>query len=154
MPHNPPVTEPSPTPCPRVRRPTFLNRHPYWCVAMFVTGVLLALRFWPMPHAQTYTGVVLDDATGQPIPGIEVTAKWELADYPMLDGGSNYYVIVSAKTDADGKFVLPRSFHRRALLLNRFEGLSTFDLHSPYITYYNDTPGDYTVIRLKKGGGF
>jgi hypothetical protein len=123
-----------------------------------VSGLLFALPLCylvyccvtPLPYAHTFTGEVLDNATGLPIPGIVVKVKWTLADYPMLDGGSNYQVVVSAITDAAGKFVMPAPRHRRGLLMNRYEGITTLDLNSPYVTFDSRFHGDHIVIGLKK----
>jgi hypothetical protein len=135
----------------KLRRDHLLAGFLLLCLLLFFPLRFLISPFYtPLPHPGPFTGTVLDDATGQPIPGIEIKATWALADYPMIDGASTYYIVVSATTDNNGHFLLPAPRHRTGYWSTDFKGLKYFDLDGPYVTYYNSYPDSDTVIRLKK----
>ncbi len=85
--------------------------------------VLLALAFvlssrgylgsliHPLPFSGPYSGRVFDIASGKPIAGARVTAKWWCYDSPDPHLG-NYWVDVSATTDAAGHFALSKPARR------------------------------------------
>ena len=69
-------------------------------------------------------GRVVDSDTGEPIMGAVVSVKWQVYDYPMLDGAGSYTVSVQATTDRNGMVVLPRPNHRNGFF--NTEGLPPY----------------------------
>lgn len=52
-------------------------------------------------------GLVVEKLTGKPIANAEVTFRWQIYDYPMLDGGGSFPYEVTLKSDEHGRFTLP-----------------------------------------------
>jgi hypothetical protein len=52
-------------------------------------------------------GMVIEKLTGKPIARAEVTFRWQIYDYPMLDGGGSFPHEVTLKSDEQGRFALP-----------------------------------------------
>ena len=65
----------------------------------------------PLPFEGPYNGTVIDAATGKPIGGARITAKWWCYDSPDPHFG-NYWVYASATSDENGHYEISKPRRR------------------------------------------
>ncbi|MDI6796556.1 MAG: HEAT repeat domain-containing protein [Desulfatibacillaceae bacterium] len=88
--------------------------------AFMLSQTFVGRLIFPLPFAGPHAGRVADCRTGQPITQAIVTATWWCHDNPFPDSPGQFTVTVSAITDQNGGFVLPKPRRRGGLFSSHF----------------------------------
>ncbi|MCC6196583.1 MAG: carboxypeptidase regulatory-like domain-containing protein [Burkholderiales bacterium] len=84
---------------------------------LVVAGTAAAQLHLPQPPSYAgaeIRGMVVDDATGAPLGGVLVVAKWQLRGTHFIDGvpaytgRSGYLKVIETETDAAGAYIVPK----------------------------------------------